>query len=104
MSWIREQQLLEAVGVLWRKVPDGSQPELEVLFHRNDWSWMLDDGPDREWVPTEQVAAEFGLTPQTVRTNWPRRYNIRPLNDRWLRSDVELVRLKRDLKNLGKAA
>ncbi|HOW95697.1 MAG TPA: hypothetical protein PLF91_14560 [Mycolicibacterium fallax] len=51
------------------------------------------------WITTEQLALEFGITPASIRTNWPRQYGIRPVRDRWLLTDVEKVRLTRRLRN-----
>lgn len=41
-----------------------------------------------EWVTTEQVAAMFGMTCESVRTNFPRQYKIYPVDGLWLRTDV----------------
>lgn len=51
-----------------------------------------------EWITTAQLAAEFGLSPNSIRTNWPRQYGIRPVADRWAAGDVQKVRLTRRLR------
>lgn len=51
---------------------------------------------ENTWT-TEQLAAEFGLTPASIRTNWPRQYGIRPQRDRWTAADIDKVRLTRRL-------
>lgn len=56
-----------------------------------------------EWLTTEQVAAMFDITPQSVRTNFPRRYGIRPQNDKWRRADVLKAYLQRGTQNRNAA-
>lgn len=57
-----------------------------------------------EWISTDDVAEKFGLTPASVRTNLPRRWGIRPVNDKWDPSDIELVRLHRKVGTKPKVA
>lgn len=41
-----------------------------------------------DWLSTDEVAAMFGMTIESVRTNFPRQYDVRPVGGRWLRVDV----------------
>ena len=103
MTWLREQKLLHLIGLLWDALPSGKQQELESAAVKLGMGWALpDNDDDYEWLTTAQVAEEFNLSVSSIRTNWPRQYAIRPQNDRWRRTDVDLVRLKRQLK--GKVA
>jgi hypothetical protein len=94
-----EDKLLRLIALLWEALPESTQNELRPAITQLQATWALPDS-DAEpgWMTTLEVALEFGLSPSSIRSNWPRQYNIRPTADRWLREDVEIVRLKRRLK------
>lgn len=105
MTWLQREKLLYFVSQLWDAVPVEQRQELEAAAVKLGVGWVLpDSGDDYDWLTTSQVADEFGLSLASVRTNWPRQYGIRPMNDRWRRGDVELVRLKRQLSKRDTAA
>jgi hypothetical protein len=41
-----------------------------------------------EWLTTEQVAKMFGITTESVRTNFPRQHGIKAVDGRWRKVDV----------------
>ncbi|OYN80438.1 hypothetical protein [Mycolicibacterium sphagni] len=97
MSW--EEKLQRLVALLWEALPEASRSQLLPAIHQLGAAWALPDSEAQPiWMTTVEVALEFKLSPASIRSNWPRQYGIRPTNDRWLREDVELVRLKRRLK------
>ena len=97
MNW--EEKLLNLVKLLWEALPDTSQNHLLPAINQLGVKWALPDtDAESNWMTTLEVALEFQLSPSSIRSNWPRQYGIRPTNDRWLREDVELVRLQRRLK------
>jgi len=95
----RDEKLLRVIALLWEELPEPARQRLHPVVDRLGAAWTLPaTGDQTEWMTTVEVALEFGLSPASIRTNWPRQYGVRPVNDRWLRRDVELVRLKRHLK------
>lgn len=97
MNW--EDKLLHLVKLLWEALPDNTQSHLLPAINQLGVIWAIPDSEAQSnWMTTMEVALEFGLSPASIRSNWPRQYGVRPTDDKWLREDVELVRLKRRLK------
>ena len=95
----RDEKLLQVIALLWEELPEPTRQRITPIIDRLGATWALPTaGDETDWITTVEAALEFGLTPSSIRTNWPRQYGVRPVNDRWLRRDIELVRLKRHLK------
>lgn len=97
MTW--EEKLRAVVSLLWDALPESSRLQLRPVVADMGAETAL-PAAQETWVSTIEVALEFGLSPSSIRTNWPRQYGIRPEDDRWRGRDIQVVRVKRQLKGL----
>lgn len=97
--------LRNVIALLWEQLPDHARRQLLPTIEQLGATDAIPAGALAPvWKSTIEVALEFGLSPSTLRTNWPRQYGIRPTGDRWLASDIDKIRLQRHLHRSRRTA
>lgn len=100
MSWLREQNLLKLVYVLWNEIPAERRTELAPILGRSEAHWALHDTScehldENDWLTPDQIAHECGIRTSTVR-NWPKRYGLTSVKGRYRWGDIQELQRRRN--------
>ncbi len=58
---------------------------------------------DDDWLSTDELAAELGITPSAIR-NWQTRYGLKPRHGLYRWGDIQTIRKERTMRNAARKA